>query len=307
MSAVPLFDVTVTRSGREEHVLRLGDEPALEEPRAPEAEDYEKRLERAQAAAETRLKARLDEESAELERLAFYIRSNGGDPADELRRVLRDQLTRGATMTPSLAALIDMERERQRERDEPGLSAEERAFRAARHPMNDAHRKQLSRRVEELGSVGYFPFGTVEERIEHLLSIPDLEKRAPFYAGAWLSKDELRGVRQKGMSHGSIGKMGKLAGRSAPLHGSLEGQKGARDERTTPLNQRSGALPRTRPRHPEKVEDEGHEPAAPLHEGVREQGALLPRGAEGIRGSEDAPEHRGPRPRRPRRVKRRRP
>ncbi len=81
--------------------------------------------------------------------------------SDELRDVLFNFLKRekewnrllrkARRARARLTVLLDAERERRRERDEPGLTAKEKATRAARAPMNAAHRKALQRTRDELG------------------------------------------------------------------------------------------------------------------------------------------------------------
>ena len=91
-----------------------------------------------------------------LEVLASTLRFFGEDPVAILDLALRNW-TRGQKKAMArLDALLDSKRERRRERDEPHLTAEEKASRAARGTLNEAHRKALRRTLDELGwSVGH--------------------------------------------------------------------------------------------------------------------------------------------------------
>jgi len=66
---------------------------------------------------------------------------------DEVFKLLKlEEWTKLQTkLRRALAVLLDAEMERRRERDEPHLIPEEKRTRAARAPMNSAHRKALQR------------------------------------------------------------------------------------------------------------------------------------------------------------------
>lgn len=115
MSA-PLFDVTVNRSGREEQVLRLGDD------------------EHVRLSYDTPTPTvRESPQPSELEALGALVRVGGGDPETVLRRELEKQAERGSKAWPRLLALFEEQKERRR------------AGMKARAPSGEAHRKQLQR------------------------------------------------------------------------------------------------------------------------------------------------------------------
>jgi hypothetical protein len=118
--------------------------------------------------------------------LATLLRRNGGNPEKELRRALK----RSAKWWPRIVPLLEMEKERRREREEPGLSAKEKELRAARHKNNEEHRRRL-RRMLALAPPGY-----------HF----DPTKKASIWATLEKAEQELENVRrhvgQKKVSHG---------------------------------------------------------------------------------------------------------
>lgn len=91
----------------------------------------------------SKLNPRSANEIEKLLLLAALLERCGIDPVPELHRVLDKRMKSALKAERRLAALLEAEEERRRERDEPGLSTKERALRAARHPMNEAHRKRL--------------------------------------------------------------------------------------------------------------------------------------------------------------------
>jgi len=101
-------------------------------------------------------KPHLETETMILLSVVFLLLEYHVDPVVELRRILDNKAKCGLKAEARLAALLEAEDERRRERDEPGLTAKEKASRAARGTLNEAHRKALRRTLDELGwSVGH--------------------------------------------------------------------------------------------------------------------------------------------------------
>lgn len=95
-------------------------------------------------------KPHLDTETMILLSVAFLLLEYHVDPVVELRRILDNKAKCGLKAEARLAALLEAEDERRRERDEPGLTVREKRLRAARHPMNAAHRQRLKRARADL-------------------------------------------------------------------------------------------------------------------------------------------------------------
>jgi hypothetical protein len=114
------FDVSVTRSGREEITLRLEDDEAEAVPGVRE-----------------------NPPTSELELFAHLIRWNGGEPEEILRLEMLKMTKRSARVGPRLGPLLEADAERRRR----GAKA--------RGPANETHRKRLRRTLDALVLFGY--------------------------------------------------------------------------------------------------------------------------------------------------------
>jgi hypothetical protein len=111
--------------------------------------------------------------------LAAHARLLGRDPEKELHRVVENQTKAASRLAADAVALLEKEYERRRERGEVGLSVHERRLRAARHPMNEAHRKRLRLTLRALVRIGYV---SREATYREFLETCDPEKKSPIWA-----------------------------------------------------------------------------------------------------------------------------
>lgn len=306
MSAARLFDVTVTRLGREEHVLRLEPE---NDTRRLEA-DAEKAVQVAYGAGaggnpgellavlvERLLRLGYDEpEPAERELLAAFV------------RMLEQQIRSAAKAAPRLPALLEAEH----------------GWRRVPTKLRTTAQKTLRRKLDRvrvaLARIGYI---RDPEKKPSLIDALNEGSWAGVRCGPnvvllpWNSaaddarfevvrrfladrETEVRGVGQEKVSEENTLRT------DAHLRSPETLRRAPNERRTASLNNGGGQLPRPGHRHAEAVEDEGSVPASPLREGEREPLPLLARRVESVRRREDAPEHR-PGPARPRGVKKKRP
>ena len=138
MSAARLFDVTVTRSSREEHVLRLGED-------APEPAGRE----------EHDVLHFGNPQTSELEFFARLIGWNGGDPEEILRLEMVKMTKRGEKAGPRLGPLLERERGIREHAAERHLKKARADDERETGEKAETHRKRLRRTLDALVLFGY--------------------------------------------------------------------------------------------------------------------------------------------------------